>query len=569
MRQRQWIRLVAACAVIGAGSLVAASLAAAQLNVVGQWTPLNAMPYVPVHVHTLPTGRAMIWGGVEVAGGAGDTGDDPRSWDPATQSVTTLGKAGFNLLCAGHAYLADGSLFVAGGHVSSSVGLKQAAKYQPFSNTWTAVPPMNDARWYPTVTTLPNGDALVVGGDIDLTQGVNPLAQVYQVATGTWRNLTTAQLILPWYPRLFVAPNGTVFNAGPESASRYLHTSGTGAWSAGPLMIGGERFYGSAVLYGPGKILTMGGGDPHGASPPTNSAEVIDLNQPAPGWRAVGSMQFGRRQLNAVLLPDGKVLAVGGTSGPGFNDSTSPVHEAELWDPATETWSVMARASAPRLYHSSALLLPDGRVLTTGGNGYTAAEAYEPPYLFKGVRPVITTAPSRVPHGFAFSVTTPNAANIRRVTMVRLPSTTHGFDENQRFNELSFVTAPGALTVRAPASAADAPPGHYMLFILDGNDVPSVAKIFQLGGSPNPLPSTFLLSVTRRGPGTVTSVPPGIACGTDCSEVYGAGTTVTLTATPNGNKAHFVGWSGACSGTGTCSVTLHAATSVVATFVRK
>jgi hypothetical protein len=103
-----------------------------------------------------------------------------------------------------------------------------------------------------------------------------------------------------------------------------------------------------------------------------------------------------------------------------------------------------------------------------------------------------------------------------------------------------------------------------MLFILDPNGVPSVARIIQVGGPTAPSP-TFVLTVSKKGPGTVASAPPGITCGADCSQAYPAGTSVTLTATPNKN-ARFVQWSGACSGTGACSITMDAAKSVAATF---
>ena len=151
------------------------------------------------------------------------------------------------------------------------------------------------------------------------------------------------------YPQMFLAPNGKVFNSGPTQTTRYLDTAGSGTWSFVANRVGPYRDYGSAVMYAPGKILVMGGGDP-----PTNTAEVIDLNQPSPTWRAVGSMAFARRQLNATLLPDGNVLVTGGTSSPGFNNPAGAVHAAELWDPTTEQWTTLASSSGiPRVYHST------------------------------------------------------------------------------------------------------------------------------------------------------------------------------------------------------------------------
>jgi len=434
----------------------------------------------------------MFWPGDEEGGGA--SGNDPRSWDPANQSVSILSKPGYNLFCSGHSFLADGTLFVAGGHISTFVGLSRASTYNPFTNEWTPLPNMNDGRWYPTTTVLANGDVLVVSGSIDLTTtggvNLNTQPQVFQVATGTWRSLTNAELAQDLYPPMLLAPNGKVFNAGPQVTTRYLDTSGTGAWSLVADRVGGYRDYGSAVMYAPGKVLVMGGGDP-----PTNTAEVIDLNATSPSWRSVRSMQFARRQINAVLLPDGRVLVTGGTSGPGFNDLTpsTSVYAAELWDPATETWSTMASASIPRIYHSATLLLPDGRVLSTGGNGHPETEIYSPPYLFKGPRPMITSAPPSVAYGQSFFVGTPDALTISKITMLRLSSVTHAFNMSQYISDLSFsqtagdlnVTAPLAPTVGPPTPVV-APPGYYLLFILNGNGVPSVARIIQLGGTAPP-----------------------------------------------------------------------------------
>ena len=161
----------------------------AQSNQFGQWTTLTTLPFFPVHAHLLPTGQVMIWPG------NGVSGNDPRLWNPANESVTTLAKPGYDVFCSGHAFLADGRLFVAGGHnLVNGVGLPKASLYNPFSNTWAAAPDMNAGRWYPTVTTLANGDALVVSGSIDNTVGANNLPQVYETATGTWRSLTSAQL---------------------------------------------------------------------------------------------------------------------------------------------------------------------------------------------------------------------------------------------------------------------------------------------------------------------------------------------------------------------------------------
>ncbi len=368
---------------------------------------LKPLPFFPPHVHVMPTGKVLFWPGDIEKGGL--SGNDPRIWDPQTQAVTQATKPGFDPFCSAHTLLADGRLFVAGGHISNFVGSPKGSAYNPFTNSWNFFPNMNAGRWYPTATVLGNGDVLVVSGSINNTAGVNKLPQVFQSKTNNWRSLTSAQLGQELYPMMLLAPNGKVFNPGPEATTRYLNPSGTGAWSFVGTRTGGSRTYGTAVMYAPGKVLIIGGSDP-----PKKSAEVIDLNAASPTWRSVAPMTFARRHLNATLLPDGKVLVTGGTSGPGFNNKSTPVFAAELWDPATEKWSVMASAAVPRVYHSTAVLLPDGRVLTTGGNDQTEAEAYSPPYLFNGPRPTISSAPTSVNYGQSFFVGTPTQQRSRK-----------------------------------------------------------------------------------------------------------------------------------------------------------
>ena len=483
----------------------------AQQDVVGAWSMANPnpFPFFPVHTHTLPTGKVMIWPGDE-----GISGNDPRSWDPASQSISSLRRLspGYDIFCAGHAFLADGRLFVAGGSIQpyqAGIGLTNASIYNPFVDVWTRLPDMNAARWYPTVTVLANGDVLVVSGSIDNTVGTNTVPQVFQFASGTWRNL--AELGQDLYPQMLLAPNGKIFNPGPTVTTRYLDTAGSGTWSFVANRVGPYRDYGSAVMYAPGKVLVMGGGDP-----PTNTAEVIDLNQPSPTWRAVGSMAFPRRQLNATLLPDGSVLVTGGTRSPGFSDPAGAVRAAELWNPMTEQWRTLASSSGiPRVYHSAALLLPDGRVLSTGGNGFPQSEIFSPPYLFNGTRPTITSAPTSVAYGQSFFVQTPDAATISKVTLLRLSSVTHAFNMSQHISTLSVSQTPGGLNIVAPSGATVAPPGRYLLFILkpssndladgvSGNDlVPSVGSILQVGSAPAAPTLTSLSpsSAVAGGPG--------------------------------------------------------------------
>ena len=358
---------------------------------------------------------------------------------------------------------------------------------------------MNAGRWYPTATTLGNGDILVVSGKIDDSVGENRLPEVFQVGSNTWRDLTNAQITLDNYPRMHLAPNGRVFNSGPSTVTRYLDTSGTGAWTVvANHSVNVYRNNAPSVTYDNGKVLVIGGGNP-----PTNTAEVIDLNAATPAWRSIPSMAFARRQHNATLLPDGKVLVTGGTSGPGFNNTTTTVLVAEMWDPATENWTTMASQQFRRIYHSSAVLLPDGRVLTVGGDNIPATEVYEPPYLFKGARPTISSAPTNVNYGQTFFVETPNAASITEVTWIRLSSVTHANNMEQRFSRLSFSQVAEGLNVVAPANPNLAPPGYYMLFILNSDGAPSVAEIVRINAaSGDTIPPNT--NITAGPTGTIT-----------------------------------------------------------------
>jgi hypothetical protein len=438
----------------------------------GQWSPVIEAPIVQVHLNLLVSGKVLSWGGAN--------GLLTYLWDPATGAFTEV-PAPSNVFCAGHGFLPDGRLFVAGGHISADQGTPDTNVFDPATGAWQALPPMARGRWYPTNTTLPSGDVVTMAGRDEN----GDLVLLPEVWNGTeWRPLTSAALALPYYPRNFVAPDGRIFYAGEQQQSRYLDVAGAGRWTNGPLRKFGTRDYGSAVMYAPGKILYAGGGDP-----PTDSAEIIDLNQPSPTWTFTGEMAFARRQMNATLLPTGDVLVTGGTSSGGFNDPAGVVRAAELWHPATGTWTTLASSAVVRVYHSTALLLPDGRVLYSGsGDGDLGAEAdersyelYSPPYLFNGARPTITGAlPPSAGYGLTQVVNTPDGPEIAQVTLIRLGSVTHAFDQSELLVPLSFSRVATGLTINLPASRTAAPPGPYMLFLVNANGVPSVGRMMLL-----------------------------------------------------------------------------------------
>jgi hypothetical protein len=227
-------------------------------------------------------------------------------------------------------------------------------------------------------------------------------------------------------------------------------------------------------------VMVMGG--QQSGSLPTSTTETINLSATTPAWAYGTPMATARHDLNAVQLPDGTILAVGGASGSG--DYTNPVYAAELYTPSTGTWTTLASQLGSRGYHSTALLLPNGTVISAGsdsGDQYqTYAEIYSPPYLFKGQRPVITSAPATIDYGAVFNLATPAPAAIGSVALIRLDAVTHADHMDQRMLNLTFTGGHGGLQITAPASANYAPPGHYMLFIVTTAGVPSVAKIVQV-----------------------------------------------------------------------------------------
>ena len=183
-------------------------------------------------------------------------------------------------------------------------------------------------------------------------------------------------------------------------------------------------------------------------------------------------MASARRHLNATLLADGRVVATGGTRTGGFSDLAGATHAAEVWDPATGEWSTWASAAVSRVYHSTTMLLPDGRLLHTGGGDGAnlprelSAELFTPPYLLRGPRPAIASAPSSVAYGEGFQVSSPDAGAVTRVTLVRLPSVTHAFDQNQRFVPVAFARSAGG-PYGEPSRTASEDHGHEALILVE------------------------------------------------------------------------------------------------------
>jgi hypothetical protein len=290
---------------------------------------------------------------------------------------------------------------------------------------------------------------------------------------------------------LHVLPNGNVFYSGPTYQSRYYFPA-THTWSGivATTKYAGKRTYGSSVLlpltptnnYKP-VVMILGGNNPA-----TATTELIDLSAGTPTWQWGPSMSQARIEMNAVILPNGKVLALGGSASD--EKAATASYNADLYDPESNTFSSAGKNAYPRLYHSVAMLLPDATVWLAGSNPQRGTydprmELYQPAYLFDSsgnlaVRPAITSAPSRVNYGQAFNVGTPNSTDISSVVLIRAGAVTHAFDMDARMVGLSYSVGSGSLSVTAPPNANIAPPGYYMLFLLNSAGVPSVATFIQL-----------------------------------------------------------------------------------------
>jgi hypothetical protein len=461
----------------------ATTIATDPATTIGEWSAPFDLGVSGVHATLLFTGKVLLFQRTTTG-----VSTLAKLWDPTTGAVTDVSvPAGtdHNLYCSGHALRPNGDVIVTGGTLwggSNPDGSDQTAFFDPIAETWRVGPPMDWRRWYPSDVTLPDGDLLVVSGTA--SQGVFAAdMERYSDATGSFTTLpSSASLKMGYYPRLFVLPDGRVVRVGTERGAMYFDPASS-TWTPGPSMSFGARTQGSAVMLDDGESVLAIGGATGFSSPTTATTELIDFGDAQPAWRASSPMAEPRRNLNVVPLPDGTVLAIGGNRDADL--FSSPVFTPERFDPETETWTTMAAHVAPRAYHSTASLLPDGRVLVAGqtqGQMKTTAEVYSPPYLFAGPRPTIHEAPAQIGHGSSFVVSSSDAGEVERVVLIRAGTSTHGVSFDQRSLSLSFSAdaGSGSLTVAGPASAAQTPPGWYMLFVVDGDGVPSVASWVQV-----------------------------------------------------------------------------------------
>lgn len=425
-----------------------------------------------------------------------------------------------NIFCSGHAFLADGRLLVAGGDREAQERIRSLHVFTPEGGgDWRYVGRCAEGRWYATCVTLPDGRVLIVGGekrikDLAAEANRNTTFEIYDPD----KNRVSAPIAQPEmthvgsgidYPFVFVLPQrklvvhgGTTtlfFNfpkltfertleatARPNSNSRTYPLEGTSVLL--PLDPDTTPPYRA-------RIMMIGGGGPDEVeirTPATATCEILDTSAPFPAWRLAAPLRYARVMPDAVLLPDETVMVMSGSSRGYADNAANPVWDAEIYNPALGRWSLVDRAEVPRLYHATALLLPDARVMTAGTDSLwnpdpfhrpeTRLEIFSPPYLFAGPRPVLAAAPTEIVHGRNFKVMTPTAPTVTSATLLRCGSSTHSFNPDQRCIRLRIVKRTlTELELEAPPDGYVAPPGYYLLFLLQ-KGVPSHARYVRVRG---------------------------------------------------------------------------------------
>ncbi|MFI9342550.1 galactose oxidase-like domain-containing protein [Streptomyces sp. NPDC052773] len=486
----------------------------------GKWEVLPAQnPVRSMHSVVLHNGKVLL-----IAG----SGNDPEKfeagtftsavYDPANGSYKII-PTPKDMFCAGHVQLQDGRVLVMSGNKGYPTadgkigyqGYKDSYVFDPGTETYTRTSDMNDGHWYPSATVLGNGDVLSFGGLKEDSTG-SVTAERWSQAEQRW--LPTWQVKQTWsfwglYPSMILMQDGRLFYSGSHVFGNNI--PGTGAaiydYDANTItQVPGlrkkdERDQSASVLLPPAqdqKVLTIGGGNIDSNPDANRLTDVIDLKQPNPSYVAgpplpQGTVDFGdgkvpqtgdqgKMYVSAVLLPDGKVMETGGA----LHNRADPVFETSLYDPQTNTFDPVTADPEARGYHSSAFLLPDGRVMTTGDNPGNGSwnhnvSVYTPPYLLKGPRPTITSLiDTEWTYGDTQRITVDRP--IAKAELIRPAAVTHSSDPNQRFVDLPLTVDGNNVDLNVTNNPNVAPPGWYMLFAVDANGVPSVAKWVHLQG---------------------------------------------------------------------------------------
>lgn len=535
---------------------------AATRSTVGQWgSVISWTPHLPVTAATLPDGRLLTFssnqrttfpGGVEFTYAA--------VWNPATGAFTEINNTRHDMFCGGTAMLPDGRVVINGGRNTTRL----SSIFDWRTNQWSAMPNMNDPRWYNTTVALTDGSVFTVTGD-----GGTNTAERWVEATGWGRlsNINWASVVAQpgyltrWHPFILVAPDNRLFHGGPTDEMNWITTIGNGSLTSANANVPGAHYpkEGTFAMYNEGRILVMGGSANTNPNPSdgstgtsTNLAFTIDIRGSQPVVTPTSSMKFVRQFCNSAILPNGEVMVIGGnSSGLKFND-TGSILAPEIWNPTTGQWREVTDMAIPRNYHSLALLLPDGRVWS-GGSGLSGnaadhrdAQLYTPPMLFNtdgsnATRPTLSNSPNSIGPGQVFNIQ--GSSGITRFTFIKMSSQTHSVNTDLRFLELPFTSpSTGNYQITAHSNISVMTPGYWMLFGLNAQGAYSVASIIQVAttnvptlGNPGQQTTastkTASLQLVASGTGTLTFSATGLPTGLSINATTGL-ISGTVTAAP-------------------------------------
>lgn len=495
------------------GSKVPGTPSSQSASVIGGWSDPFVIPVMGITSVLLHTGKVLFWSydpNDWLNPAASNTGV-AYLWDPVSRTGTSIA-APENIWCGGQTVLRNGSVYVAGGNLRypdsnappGETGWEGALSnytFNPNARTWTRQPDMSVGRWYPTVTKLSDGRAVITSGYDQ--SGTNTLTQTVEVFTPPANidgigNLSVVSQHDPsgLYPLQFLLSSGRMLQAGPIANNTYLLDSATWNWSAIPNLRSSHDGYGNGIIYidasvSPSKQIVMVAGGADGSTAIANN-EWLDVTNPSSGWKAFPQWAQARHNANTVILPNGSLITIGGNSAPTNFDNAvfgSELYNKPAGDPSG-SWVQVAANTVQAAYHSSALLLPDATVLLSQDDmlpqyqGASAAEThkaqiYSPPYLFQGTRPKITGVPSELKLGQTFTFKS-DSSKIATISLVAPGAVTHANDMHQRFIKLQATVNGPNIQATIPVSAGMVPPGYYMLFAVDSKGIPSVAQFVHI-----------------------------------------------------------------------------------------
>ncbi|MEA2386193.1 MAG: hypothetical protein QOJ22_367 [Thermoleophilaceae bacterium] len=489
-----------------------------------------------IHAALLHTGKVLFWGYPmhRATNGYVERGNETYAWlwDPAqgqglhaVEDVTPGGPGSGipSIYCSGMSFLPDGRLLAVGGNLTWPNGMEGYTKFaglniglvfDPDTEEWTELerPTGFRGRWYPSQVLLGDGRSFVISGFTDEAPGgiLNEDLELYEPpspgdALGTFRlfDSDAQRRRTDLYPHLFTMPDGNVLMAGPGVPDNALldpaalDDPAVNPWTELDRQ-SAQRTGGNAVLEpegpaGSSRVLQIAG-EVNGAAVPHATTERLDLDDATPAWTFGPTLNYGRSYPNTIILPDRTLATIGG----GVRPYSSVGRRMELLAPGASQWTLGPKQDEDRAYHSTALLLPDGRVMSGGddfspsvdGTRQTSSpddtvELYSPPYLYKGgTRPAITSGATRLAWNEPFSVafTADASRPVSTAVLVAPGASTHGVDMHQRLVPLAVTgSSANALQLVAPPDPNVAPPGRYMLFVVDSAGVPSIARWVQLG----------------------------------------------------------------------------------------